>query len=153
MSEVRFLRSRSSPTLEQGSRVTLPSWALNRADLGVGGGRWSRTSSAHNGHSSILKCPGCTTAQLGLWSVGSSPPPRLLVGLVTKSHLTLCSPMDCSPPGSSVHGVFQARIPEWVAISSSRGSSQPRDQTASLMSPVFSGGFFTSSATWEALYK
>ena len=37
--------------------------------------------------------------------------------------LTLCTPMDCSPPGSSVHGISQARILEWVAISSSRGSS------------------------------
>ena len=39
---------------------------------------------------------------------------------------TLCDPMDCSLPGSSVHGIFQARILEWVAISISRGSSQPR---------------------------
>jgi len=37
--------------------------------------------------------------------------------------------MDCSPPGSSVHGIFQARVLEWVAISFSRGSFQPRDQT------------------------
>ena len=43
--------------------------------------------------------------------------------------LTLCDPMDCSPPGSSVHGILQARILEWVAMPSSRGSSQPRDQT------------------------
>ena len=42
---------------------------------------------------------------------------------------TLCNPMDCSPPGSSVHGFLQARILEWVAIAFSRGSSQPRDQT------------------------
>ena len=48
---------------------------------------------------------------------------------------TLCDPMDCSLPGSSVHGILQARILEWVAISSSRGSSQPRDRT-SLMSPA-----------------
>ena len=47
---------------------------------------------------------------------------------VAQSCLTLCNPMDCSPPGSSAHGVFQARIPEWVAISFSRGSSRPRDQ-------------------------
>ena len=39
--------------------------------------------------------------------------------------------MDCSPPGSSVHGILQARVLEWVAISFSRGSSQPRDQTGS----------------------
>ena len=43
--------------------------------------------------------------------------------------LTLCNPMGCSPTGSSVHGILQARILEWVAISSSMGSSQPRDQT------------------------
>ena len=42
---------------------------------------------------------------------------------------TLWNPMDCSPPGSSVHGILQARILEWVAISSSRGSSWPKDQT------------------------
>ena len=42
---------------------------------------------------------------------------------------TLCDPMDCSLPGSSVHGIFQARILECVAISFSRGSSRPRDQT------------------------
>ena len=42
---------------------------------------------------------------------------------------TLCGPMDCSLPGSSLHGVLQARVLEWVAISFSRGSSQPRDRT------------------------
>ena len=43
-------------------------------------------------------------------------------GLVAKLCLTLCDPMDCSPPGSSVHGILQARILEWVAMPSSRGS-------------------------------
>ena len=42
---------------------------------------------------------------------------------------TLCDPVDCSPLGSSVHGIFQARILEWAAMLSSRGSSQPKDQT------------------------
>ena len=46
-----------------------------------------------------------------------------------KSYPTLCDPTDCSPPGSSVHGIPQARILVRVAISSSRGSSQPRDRT------------------------
>ena len=45
----------------------------------------------------------------------------------SQSCLTLCDPMDCSLPGSSVHGISQARVLEWVAISSSRGSSLPRD--------------------------
>ena len=48
-------------------------------------------------------------------------------GAGTQSWPTLCHPMGCSPPGSSVHGSLQARIQERVAISSSRGSSQPRD--------------------------
>jgi len=47
--------------------------------------------------------------------------------MCVQSYLTLCNPMIHSPPGSSVHGIFQARILEWFAISSSRGSSQPRD--------------------------
>ena len=51
--------------------------------------------------------------------------------LVTQSCQTLCDPMDCSPPGSSVHGILQARILEWIAISFSKGSSQPRDWTRS----------------------
>ena len=49
--------------------------------------------------------------------------------LVTQLCLILCNPVDCSPSGSSVHGVLQARMLEWVAMPSSRESSQPRDQT------------------------
>ena len=48
---------------------------------------------------------------------------------VTQSCPTLCDPMDCSLPGSSIHGIFQARILEWVAISFSRGSSWSRNWT------------------------
>ena len=49
--------------------------------------------------------------------------------LVAQLCPTLCDPMDCSPPGSSIHGILQARILEWVAIPFSRGSSQPKDLT------------------------
>ena len=49
--------------------------------------------------------------------------------LISQSCLTLCDPMDCSPPGSSVHGTLQARILEWVSIPFSRGSSQSKDRT------------------------
>ena len=53
------------------------------------------------------------------------------------SYLTLCNPMDCSPPGSSVHGIFQVIILEWVAITYSRGSSSFRDQNCvSLVSHI-----------------
>ena len=48
---------------------------------------------------------------------------------VAQSCPTLCDPMDCSLPGSSLHGILQARVLEWVAISFSRGSSRPRDRT------------------------
>ena len=49
--------------------------------------------------------------------------------LLTHSCLMLCKPMDCSPPGSSVLGILKARIPEWIVMPSSMGSSLPRDQT------------------------
>ena len=68
--------------------------------------------------------------------------------LVTQSCLTLHELMGYSPPGSSVHGIFQARIPEWVAIPFSRGSSQPRDRT---LFSFIAGGFFTIWATREGL--
>ena len=64
--------------------------------------------------------------------------------LVTKSFLTLCDPRDCSPPASSFHGIFQARILKWVVIS-------PGDlpnlgiEPASLTSPALAGGIFNTS--------
>ena len=61
---------------------------------------------------------------------------------------TLYNPMDCSPPGSSVHGILQARILEWVAISFSRGSSRPRDRTQ--VSRI-AGSRFNLWATREAM--
>ena len=73
--------------------------------------------------------------------------------MLNPSVMSLCNPLDCSPPGSSVHGILRTRIPEWVAISSSRGSSQPKDWThVSHVSHVscLSGRFFTHWAIWEA---
>ena len=64
---------------------------------------------------------------------------------------SLCDPMDCSPSGSSVQGFLQARIMEWAALPSSRGSSDPGIEPASLMSPALADGFFTTSVNWEAL--
>ena len=61
------------------------------------------------------------------------------------SHVRLCDPMDCSPPVSSVRGILQARILEWVAMPSSRGSSPPRDPTVSCVSCT-AGGFFTAES-------
>ena len=67
--------------------------------------------------------------------------------LTAQSCLTLCDPMGCSPPVSSVHGILQARIQEWVAISFSKGSSWPRGRT--WISRI-AGRFFTIWATSKA---
>ena len=64
-----------------------------------------------------------------------------------KLCLTLCELMDHSLPGP---GILQERILEWVAMPSSRGSSQPRDQTPVFMSLALGGEFFITSVTWEA---
>ena len=69
---------------------------------------------------------------------------------VAQSCPTLCDPVDCSPPGSSVHGILQARVLEWAAISFSRGSSWSRDRTR--VSGI-AGRCFNLWATREAQYK
>ena len=63
---------------------------------------------------------------------------------------TLCNPRDCSPPGSSVHGILQARILEWVATPFSRGSSTPGIESMSLTPPTLVGMFRTTRATFTA---
>ena len=83
--------------------------------------------------------PGPTSEGLRCWACS-----------VTQFCLTLWGPMDCSQPGSSAHGIFQARILEWGAISYTRGSFWSRDWTH--VSWV-SCGFFTTSTTWEAFPK
>ena len=62
---------------------------------------------------------------------------------------TLCDPMDCSPPGSSVHRISQARILEWVAISFLLQRNLP-DSQIKPENPALAGRFFTNCATWEA---
>ena len=103
----------------------------------------------------------------GVWDILSEPYPLVDSSVVCEKNSTfsplgspcksasvkllscvcLCDPMDCSLPGSSVHGIFQARVLEWVAISFSSGSSQPRDRTR--VSRI-SGRRFTIWATREA---
>ena len=58
-----------------------------------------------------------------------------------QSCLTLCDPMDCSPPGSSVHGILQSRILEWVASPPPGDLPDPRIEPVSLVSPALAGGF------------
>ena len=96
------------------------------------------------------------------WSGLSFPSPAghecLIYSYLTTCHakllqscLTVCNPMDSSPPGSSVHGILQARILEWVdPISSFRGSSRPRDQTKVSCLLHWQVGSLPTSAIWEA---
>ena len=91
---------------------------------------------------SCLENPRDGVAQSWTWlkrlsSSSSSPGTWLLDCMVSMcfacvlscfSRVRLCDPMECSPPGSSVHGILQARILEWVAISFSRGAPRPKDQ-------------------------
>ena len=79
---------------------------------------------------------------------------KMLKVLVIQSCLTLCDSMDCSLPGSSVHRILQVRILEWVAMPSSGGSSQPRDQNQ--VSYIVDRFFYHLSypGTWETgVYK
>ena len=100
---------------------------------------WGAETGGRSTFASVLSAP----AQLTKLA-SQSPSHRQLghsgSGLVTKLCLTLCGHIDCSPLGSSLHGISQARILEWVAISFSMRSSQPRDQT--LVSST-AGEFFT----------
>ena len=73
---------------------------------------------------------------------------RVCVCVCAQLCTTLCDSMDCSPPGSSVHGILQAKIREWVAMPSSRGSPQPRDRPHVSYVSCIGRGLFTSRATW-----
>ena len=93
--------------------------------------------SSNHGLVFINLSPACSSKQPTYWlmfrkhiellrKVGAE---LVTCGQVCVLSLTLCDPMDCSPPGTSARGIFQARILEWVAVSYSRESSQPRDWT------------------------
>jgi len=84
-----------------------------------------------------------------IWRVKLDTAPCSVLCLVSQSYLTLCNPMDCSPPGSSSMGILQARMLERVAMPSSRGSSQPRDW---IQVSCIAGRFFTIWATGVQLY-
>ena len=75
---------------------------------------------------------------------------RKLQVVHAQSCPTLCDPLNCSLPGSSIHGILQARILEWVAISFSRGSSWPRDSTCISCSSCIGNKILYHWATWEA---
>ena len=89
----------------------------------------------------------CELVALSLWYMGLS----LKCGSAIQSCLTHFNPTDYSPPASSVHGVFQARILEWVTVSFSRRSSRPRDQICISCLSYIGRQFLYHCATWKSL--
>ena len=67
------------------------------------------------------------------------------------SRVRFCDPVDCSPPGSSVHGILQAGVLEWVSMTPPGDLTDLGMEPVSLKSPALAGQFFTTSATWQAL--
>ena len=130
----------------------LISFRMDWLDLYLGVNHWNSTQGQYS--RSLFEDVNCTHKVRNKNSVERHSGSLIVVCTFTVAHLcpSLCDPMDCSPPGSYVHGMFQARILEWVAISSSKGSSQPRDQT-----PVFSDScvsrwiFFTAEPPGKPL--
>ena len=85
------------------------------------------------------------------WCVSSVLPKHLACTCAcAQSYLTLCDPMDCNTPDSSVDGIFQARILEWVAVFYSRGSSRPRDWTHTSCNSCVGRWILNYWATWQA---
>ena len=108
-----------------------------------GGLEWDREESIRLLCWSNKSCICCINISICVWVWVCTRAPA-------QSCPTLCNPIDCSPSGSSVHRIFQARILKCFAISDSRGSSKLRDQTWVSLSPALAGGFLTTSTTWEA---
>ena len=99
----------------------------------------------------MLNTKGACRGRTGLGFLHSSFLDRPCVrAKLIQSYPTLCNPVDCSPPGYSVHVILHARILEWVAMASSGDLPNPGMEPASLMSPALADRFFTTRATWES---
>ena len=97
---------------------------------------------------SVLRLHCCPADRLINTSVLDSGSPCMLRHF---SSVRLCNSTDCSPPGSSAHGILQARILEWVVMPSSRGFPHPGMEPESLVSPALAGRFFTTASPGKPL--
>ena len=153
-------RDRAQPGGPQGCALT--TWALRGHSMWTGP-RSGRRTPADTSPMTWRKWGNSSQTDFGSkgkkktkwsWSVVSNSL-RTDLCSAAQSCLTLCNPMDCNPPGSSVRGIFQARILEWVSISSSRGSAQPRKQTCVSCVSCMARGLFTSAPPgkppWEQI--
>ena len=121
------MTSTGAGSLKQNSQVSVPAWHGNIQKLALGLSGLANKNSEHPIFEFQLNNRSC-----------------FIMCVCAQSDPTFCDPTDCSPPGSSVHGISQASILEWIAISSSRGSSRFRDQTLVSYVSYWAGGFFTT---------
>ena len=136
----------STSALSSNECSGLISFRIDWFDLPVFQGTLSSLLQHHNSKASVLWRSDSLMVQLSHPYMTTGKIICVSVRL-TQSCSTLCDPMDCSPPDSSVHGILQARILEWLAIYFSRGSSWPRDQS---WVSFTAGRCFTNWATREA---
>ena len=127
------MTSTGAGSLKQNSQVSVPAWHGNIQKLALGLSGLANKNSEHPIFEFQLNNRSC-----------------FIMRVCAQSDPTFCDPTDCSPPGSSVHGILQARILDWFAISYSRGSSFAGTKPTSLTSPALAGGFFPSRTIWEA---
>ena len=106
------MTSRGVGSPKQNNQVSVPAWHGNIQKLALGLSGLANKNSGHPIFEFQLNNRSC-----------------FIMRVCAQSDPTFCNPTDCSPPGFSVHGISQASILEWIAISSSRGSSRFRDQT------------------------
>ena len=120
-------------------------WLSSSCWASASGSLWPQNIIAKNSRNVL-------TSLSSLWVGDTMVSPTGWCYLVAKSCLTVCNIIDCSPPGSSAHGISQARMLEWVAISFSRGASRARDRAC--ISCIFCIGrwILYQCATWEALW-
>ena len=113
---------------------------------GLSGPEFEQAAGDGAGQGSLVRCSHGLTSrwtQLSEWTTARTPFVCACLS-AAQSCLSLCNPMDCNPPGSSVHRIFQARILEQVVMPYSRGASQARVELTSFASPALAGGFFTT---------
>ena len=122
--------------------------------MGGEGGKSRRgVGAAGGGQGQGDACFSKTHIYIHVWDIAVSISTYAFVNAKSlQSCPTLCDPMDHRPPGSSVHGILQARILEGAAMPSSRDLPNPEIELASLKSPAWAGGFLTTSTTWEVTY-
>ena len=99
-------------------------------------------------------CFGSWMGACGLFDAGTHPPVGYVCELSHFSRSWLCNPTDCSPPGSSVHGILQARILEWAVIPPPGDHPNPEMEPEPLTPPALARESLTNSSTmWEALLQ